>query len=524
MRTLSAVLLIAAVTPAIACRDFLDVNTNPNAPPSVAANVYLPPMLHWMVTSPQFDGRFIGRYMQEWTLPGTSLSSWDRMGYDAGTDNGAQQWRDVYWTFGQNLIDMNAKAQAEERWDLLGVGMILKAWGWQVLTDYHGEIIVQQAFDQTRNYFAYDSQAVVYREVKRLLDSAIVLLKRTDGLVDAAYLAKGDKIYGGDRTKWLKFAHGLMALHLNHYSNKPSLYNAAAVIAQVDSSFASNADDALLTYPNTNNDYRNFWGRTRDNITPYRQTQFIVNLMNGTQFGGVVDPRLSRMLAPSPDGQYRGLDPTVVGGGITSTSPQYPNNLNGYPGTGGTQAPGRYLFDDRARMPAMTYAQLQFIKAEAALRNGDAVTARTAYLNAIGAHIDFVNARNLDAGQTPSQITSAEKTAFLADTNIVPAAGSLTRSHIMSQKVIAQFGWGHNEMWMDMRRYHYTDPDPASGIQVIRGFTPPSLTLFPDNGGEVVQRVRPRYNSEYIWNRPGLAAIDALTSKYHTRLLWITEP
>jgi len=182
------------------------------------------------------------------------------------------------------------------------------------------------------------------------------------------------------------------------------------------------------------------------------------------------------------------------------------------------------LFDDRAKMPAMAYAQLQFIKAEAALRSGDAGTARAAYLTAIGAHIDFVNARNLDAGQTPSQITAAEKTAFLADTNIVPAAGSLTRSHIMSQKVIAQFAWGHNEMWMDMRRYHYTDLDAVSGIQVIRGFTPPTTTLFPDNGGNVVERVRPRYNSEYIWNRPGLEPIGGLDGDYHTKPMWITQP
>ena len=33
----------------------------------------------------------------------TSLSTWDRMGYDATSDNGAEQWRDVYWSLGQNL-------------------------------------------------------------------------------------------------------------------------------------------------------------------------------------------------------------------------------------------------------------------------------------------------------------------------------------------------------------------------------------------------------------------------------------
>ena len=69
----------------------------------------------------------------------------------------------------------------------------------------------------------------------------------------------------------------------------------------------------------------------------------------------------------------------------------------------------------------------------------------------------------------------------------------------MSQKYIAQWGWGHNELWMDMRRYHYTDIDPASGTQVFRGFAPPT-NLYPDNGGKIVQRIRPRYNSEYVWN------------------------
>src|SRR5262249_40297228 len=129
-----AALGVGLLSLATACNNFLDVNTNPNAPQTVTANLYLPPMVHWMVTAPQFDGRFVGRYTQQWMLPGTSLSTWDRMGYDPGSDNGAEQWRDVYWSLGQNLVDMITKAQAEQRWDLLGVGQILKAWGWQVLT------------------------------------------------------------------------------------------------------------------------------------------------------------------------------------------------------------------------------------------------------------------------------------------------------------------------------------------------------------------------------------------------------
>jgi len=462
-------------------------------------------------------------YTQQWVSTSASFSpasTWGLMGYDPASDNGAEQWRDVYWSLGQNLVDMNTKAQAEQRWDLLGVGLILKAWGWQALTDLHGEIIVKEAIDQSRTSFDYDTQQYAYEEVQRLLDSAIVLLARTDGAVDQTYLARTDKLYGGDPTKWTKLAYGMLALNLNHYSNK-STYDPAAVIAAADKSFASNADDPLLTYPNTNNDDTNFLGRTRSNVTFYRQTKFVVALMDGTDFGGAVDPRMSRMLSPSPDGQFRGLDPNLKGGVGPLTAAQQPNNFFGYPGTGGLQLPGRYVFDNKAKIPLMTYSQVQFIKAEAALKMGDQATALAAYRNGISSHIDFVNARNLDAGQTPTQITAAEKNAFLADPNIVPAV--LTLSHIMSQKYIAQWGWGHNELWMDMRRYHYTDVDPVSGTEVFRGFAPPT-TLYVDNSGKVVQRIRPRYNSEYVWNRAGLDVIGGLALDYHTVPLWITQP
>ncbi|MBC8087661.1 MAG: RagB/SusD family nutrient uptake outer membrane protein [Phycisphaerae bacterium] len=525
MKKLRRALLGAGVlSVAAGCQDYLDVNTNPNAPQQVSANLYLSPMLHWLVTGPQFEGRFIGRYTQQWTSVSTVLGTWDRMGYDPSSDNGAQMWRDVYWSFGLNLIDMMTIAEREERWDILGVGYLLKAWGWQTLTDTHGEIIVKEAINPLKTTFNYDTQEFAYQEVKRLLDEAIKSLSRTDGAVDQAYLARTDKIYGGDRTKWLKLANAMLAIHLNHYSNKAS-YKPADVIDAVNKSFASNADDALLTYFGTQNDDINFWGRTRANLvgtTNYRPTQFVVGLMNGTVFTNTVDPRLSRILSPAPDGVFRGLNINVTNYGALTVA-QQPNNYYGYPGTGGTGVPGKYLFDDKAKMPLITYAQLQFVKAEAAYRMGDKATALAAYTQGISSHIDFVNARNLDNSQIATQITAAEKAAFLASPEIVPTAAALTLTHIMSQKYIAQIGWGHNEMWMDMRRYHYTDIDPASGRQVYPGFAPPT-TLYPDNAGKIVQRIRARYNSEYVWNRASLDVIGGLAADFHTKPLWITTP
>ncbi|MCC6316566.1 MAG: RagB/SusD family nutrient uptake outer membrane protein [Gemmatimonadaceae bacterium] len=525
LSTRARVVRVAALAAALTtsgCTDFLDVNTNPNAPQVVSANLYLAPMLHWMVTAPQYDGRFVGRYTQQWTLPGTVVSTWDRMGYDPSSDNGAQQWRDVYWTLGQNLVDMMGKAEAEQRWDLLGVGKILKAWGWQVTTDLHGEIIVKEAIDQSKFSFNYDTQEYAYQEIQKLLNEAITLLARTDGAVDQTYLARTDRLYGGDRARWTKLAWAMMAVNLNHYTNKGT-YKPADVIAAVDKSFASNADELLLPYPATQNDDINFWGRTRGNITNYRQTRFVLGLLNGTVFGGVVDPRLSRMLSPSPDGQYRGLDPNVTSFGALTTA-QRPNNFHGYADAGGTQQPGRYIFDDKAKLPVITYAELQFIKAEAAYRMGNKGLALSAYTAGVGAHLDWVNARNSDNGQSPTQITSAERNAFLASPAIVPtSAAALTLTQIMSQKYIALWGWGHNEIWMDMRRYHYTDVDPASGQQVYPGFALPT-SLYPDNGGKAVERIRPRFNSEYVWNRAALETIGGLAPDYHTKPMWIITP
>ena len=523
MPRLRALLAAAALAlPATACDDFLAVNENPNAPQTVSANLYLAPMLHWLISSPQWDGRFVSRYTQMWTLPtgSTTPSTWDRMGYDPGSDNGGQQWRDVYWNFGQNLVDMMDKARAEQRWDLLGVGYVLKAWGWQVLADLHGEIIVKEAINPNTFTFNYDSQQYAYEEVRTLLDSAITLLRRTDGAVNQAYMARTDFIYGGNRDKWRKFAFGLRALHLNHYSNKTT-YSPAAVIAAVDSSFTSNADDALLAFPGTVNDDRNFFGPTRNNMASYRQTRFTVGLMDGTVYTGVVDPRRNRMLVPSPDSVYRGLD---INTGVLPTATQVPLTL--WRSTSQLTAvgkPGLYLFDDKSKFPAMTYAQLQFVKAEAAFKAGDRVTARAAYLNGIGAHIDFVNARNAEVAAPVPTITAAEKSAFLASPVVAPAAADLTLWRIMTQKYIAQWGWGFNEAWMDLRRYDYTGLDPSGTSQVFPGFAIPT-NLYADNSGKVVHRIRPRYNSEYVWNRPGLDAVGGLAIDYHTKPLWITQP
>lgn len=525
MRRFKILLLsaLAGVFLLIGCKKYLDVNENPNAPQVISTNLYLASIFDNMAMAPLWDGRYIGKYSQMWA-ENSALNLWDGMGYTE-TDANGEMWRAVYWLFGHNLENMIKQAEAEERWDILGVGYLLKAWGWQQLTELHGEIIVKQAYDLNRSQFDYDSQPDVYAEIERLLKLSIELLNRNDGSVSASYLAAGDKIYNGNRLKWKRFAYGLLAMSRNTLTNK-SIYNADEVISYVDSAFVNSADDAIFNYQTEPSARAFFYSPIRNNFNTFRQTEFIVGLLNGTEFAGTPDPRLSRMLSWSPDSTYNGIRPTYAGSTTLSTR-KIPMNLLQYPTQPTGTQPGKYIFVNNSSLPIMTYFQLQFVKAEAAIIKGDKNLGLDAYKKALNAHFDFVNTATSKAaypGIVP--ISVADRNAFLAQESVLPTnASDLTLSHVMSQKYISQWGWGFIPTWTDLRRYHYEDMDEElTGVKVFRGFsTPTPDRLNAVNLGKVVYRSRPRFNSEYVWNRESLDKLGGLAIDFHTKILWLFE-
>ncbi len=493
------------------CNEYLDINNNPNNPDNVEAALLLAPIQNQYALAFQIDGRYIGQYVQNWQS-NVSTSVWDFQGYAPSSDAGGEFWRAVYWKGGRNTLNLINDARTNERWDYLGVGQLMQAWGWQILTDVHGEIILSEAFDQDpdKNVFNYDTQEVVYAKVVELTKEAIANLNRSDGRVSQASLARGDVIYRGDRTKWKRFAYGLLAINAHHLSNKKNLYKPDQVIAYVDSAFTSNADDAQFIFNGLSTADASFYGPLRQNLQFYSQSAYTLRLLDGTTFGGVKDPRLPVMLALSGDGTYRGLLP----GQGQSTAASIPVNVRAVSPWGtqlGVNPPvgttGRYIFTDKGPFPLMTYAQLQFIKAEAAFLKGDPATALAAYRKGIEAHLtaSYVN------------VSAADRTAYLNNPAIVPtAAADLKLGQIMLQKYIAQWGWGFLEQWTDMRRHNYS-PD------VFTGLTLPTA-LYINNNGKTVQRLRPRYNSEYVWNADALAKIGGLELDFHTKPLWFMQP
>jgi hypothetical protein len=161
--------------------------------------------------------------------------------------------------------------------------------------------------------------------------------------------------------------------------------------------------------------------------------------------------------------------------------------------------------------------------AEAYLRKGDRSSARTAYADGISLNIDHLNADYSAGVPVPRLITAAAKNAFLANPVVVPAAASLSLSHIMLQKYIALYGFGMHETWVDMRRFHYTDLDATTGSQVYADLVMPTgIDLFINNSGKFTYRARPRFNSEYLYNIAELTRLGAIALDYHTKEQWFS--
>jgi Starch-binding associating with outer membrane len=546
--TKHTILLLLGSILIFSCTKKLDeAYINPNAPQTLTPAELLPPIQYQMALNLQEDYMYLGTTVQNFALRYTYLSAGalgttrdntisrhEKMGYFPSVDNSGGIWRMHYFNIGQNLNKMVLWATEAGQWDYVAAGQAIQAWSWLTVTDYHGEVILKEAFNTSLLSFKYDTQEEVYAHVRNLCNEALINFDKSSS---GGNFAQADQyFFGGDKNKWKKFVYGILARTYQHLSNK-AIYNADSVIYYCDKAMQATADDATYKYTGgiiaaTNN----YWGITRANNQNLRQSKFITELMKGTQgagavFDGVDDPRRWYMLTTAP---FAAATPTYIdsmfgyevtkGEGSVTNIALRPNNFYGHT-TIPTVDTARFIFRNNAEFPIMTSSEIQFMKAEAALKKGDKPTALAAYKQGISLHFDMLlNKYNVNI--RPNRVmTSATRDAFLANPLVVPSPAGLTLSHIMQQKFIALWGHGVLETWTDLRRYHYLDSDPATGKPVYFPFTPPTgLDLWVDNAGQYAYRVRPRYNSEYIWNISEITKIGGHTTDYHTKKMWFSEP
>jgi hypothetical protein len=147
---------------------------------------------------------------------------------------------------------------------------------------------------------------------------------------------------------------------------------------------------------------------------------------------------------------------------------------------------------------------------------GDKATALTPYRNGISAHIDFVNSRNsTTASSRRRSPRRRRRRSCVGDRSRDAGSAHAHADHVAEVHRAVGMGPqrdldGHAPLSLHGHR------SLRARSRVYPGFAPPD-DAASDNGGKIVQRIRPRFNSEYVWNRPGLDAIGGLALDYHTK-------
>jgi hypothetical protein len=305
---------------------------------------------------------------------------------------------------------------------------------------------------------------------------------------------------------------------------------------------------------------------------------------------GHYDPRVAVKLATVDDPAYTNLDNAYAikkrkyyGGTFTGltgpigTAPSFYGRNSTSAATSTNDAAhdgsGRWLYRDDAPYILMTYAQLKFCLAEALYKVDRKTEALQAFRDGVKADLQFTGdyivtgkpGKIVDGVQTTLGVTGGDKLTKAVFTTMANeyAAGpyvdalteaDFTLSHIMMQKWVALYPWGALEAWVDMRKYHYdiayTGAYPSSGngwdlstvthkwdtdpTKVYKG-----LYLAPAqvqgrksayntfNEGSPCYRIRPRYNSEYMWNKPSLESlkpISGMAANYQCSIPWFAYP
>lgn len=443
MNMKNRILFLFCIVPAlmlavVGCGDFLDVNDNPNATTTASPSGLLSSSIYNTSEANYSAASTTSYYVQHLASP--SGSSTDRY-FEIRKDG---TWYNVYNTL-SDLQDLKEVASKQNSPHYAGAAKVLMAINLGLATDLWGQIPLSEALQGADELTPeYDTQEQIYTAIDTLLTSAIQDLSQSESNYSPG---SDDYMYGGDIGKWIKTAHAVRARYLNHLTGKQS-YDPQAVLSAVDNAYTSNDDDAQVAY--TQKDI-NPWGlvmiENSGGILGGHLSAQLVQEMDGTIYG-TYDPRLEQITDSVAADTYRG---TVNGAG----NPNQAYNVISDESIYAQETSPIYL---------VTYAEVKFIEAEAALRANQPVRAYNAYEAGIRANMDKLG------------VSQSEEDQYWNASDVSVGAANLTIDDIMRQKNIAMFL--HPEAWTDHRRHDYNYQD----------FDLP-VNVNPDMSGNFIRRI-----------------------------------
>lgn len=426
---------------AVACNtaDITTANRNPNSPTTAPAGALFTSataasVRRWI----GFGGpAIITQQLANTTYP----TSDSYIGLQADATSGT--FNSAYTNDLADLRQVVAKGRAAGQPGVYGPAMVLQTWDYSYLTDQWGDVPYSEAAKADSGIVTpkYDAQKDIYAGFFTTLKAAADAMAATSA--GAAGLGSADPIYGGDLTKWRRFANSLHArdaMRLVNVDPTTTDVELKAAFSDAGGVLQSNADNAKLVWPGDGVSDNPFADnlKTRDDA---RLARTMTSLM-------LNDPRIRVYGQPVVDssaypGGYGGMPAALSQDSANAwyRKASRPGVIF-YPGV---TSYGTFGTSAGLKTPSylMTYAEVLFIRAEAAERGLGGVPHGEAAA-------DYNSA--IQASMAQWGITDAAAiNAFLASPSVAYQGGTAGLKQIATQKWIALFS-DDAQAWAEWRR------------------------------------------------------------------------
>ncbi|MEO6285926.1 MAG: SusD/RagB family nutrient-binding outer membrane lipoprotein [Dyadobacter sp.] len=363
--------------------------------------------------------------------------------YTVSISNVQNVWTNLY---SQGLTDFSTIIKIGEETgnvNYQAVGLILKSWSFQLLTDLYGDIPYTQAVKINETLTPkYDAQKDVYLGL--LSD-----LKRASELINTGGSPiSGDLVYNGNLTKWKKFANSLrlrIALRIADKDPQTAKTVIAELAANKSALIASNDEIAQLVYLSSPN--QNPVSRDRETRDDYRVSKSVIDKLQELK-----DPRLAIYANKTVDATPTGYI------GVTNGLPADSAAKLGFTKTSKL---GDYFTAPSSPSVFLAYSEVLFNLAEAAQRGFIPDNAADLYKAAVTASLQQF------------KVSATDITAYLAQPAVAYSAANYKKS-IGDQKWLALFSQGL-EAYTEWRRLDFPQLKPAYA-GVLGGKFPLRLT------------------------------------------------
>ncbi len=491
---ITAVTLLTLV--GVSCDDgFEDINTDPTKATDIAIEYKFPKAL--LYTAGQRYESWRGNFIYSSTMVqhlANLQSYWSGDKYFYNSAYSSAYWDANYPQGIKSIEDMKAQMETNEETSLPEYAMvrILRVFAYSRITDLYGDIPYSdagKAYIEGNTRPTYDTQESIYADMLNELNEAATALGSGTADIGAA-----DILFDGDQTKWKKWAYSLMLrLGLRMVKVDAAAAQQWATTAIAGGVMDSNDDIAYIVHQDGNGIVRNGNSEVFAADRSARISTTFLDILQG-------DPRM-RVYAALPDGNE---DPLVQKGlpngldGTTIQSYAGGDDLDTY-----SEPNSNYLMGYDAPMFWQTYAEVEFMLAEAAVRWGLAGGDPEVHYNAgVTAAMEFLSLYG--AGAT---ITSTEISDYLA-ANPFDAGNALEQ--INTQYWVATF-LNEYEAYANWRRTGFPVLTPVNYPGNESNGTIPRRLIYPTN-----EQVLNKENYDAAVSSQG-------PDKFTTRMWWDAE-